>query len=330
MKVIDMHCDTIARIYEKKKREGRKESLLKNSFHVDLEKMVKGDYLLQNFAMFVPLTMVENPFETAMEMIDLYYQELKKNQELIMPAFSFEDIVNNQANGKMSALLTIEEGETVKGNLSFVRDFYRLGVRMIALTWNYENQVGSPNLITENGTVRLELRTDKGLTPFGIEMIQEMERLGMIVDVSHLSDGGFWDVMKYTEKPFVASHSDVSAKCNVSRNLKDDMVKALGERGGVCGLNYCHDFLMPAGKEREAEEILEIMAGHVRHMADVGGMEVCALGGDLDGIPGNKAVPDASHVQKLADVLRKKGFHESEIEKIFYKNVLRVYREILK
>lgn len=328
MKVIDMHCDTFRRIYILRESEGKKETLLENPFHVDLKKMTKGDYLLQNFAMFIPLTETENAFDTAMDMIDFYYEELSRYQDMIRPVYTFEDIVDNQANGRMSALLTIEEGEAVRGNLSYLRDFYRLGVRMIGLTWNFENQIGCPNLQMKNGEPLMEVRTEKGLTSFGIEMIQEMERLGMIIDVSHLSDGGFWDVIKYTRQPFVASHSNAASRHNVSRNLTDHMLKALGERGGVCGLNYCEDFLT-AGKRSE-EEMLEVMAEHVRHMADVAGVEVCALGSDLDGIPGNTGVPDASCVQRLVGALEKKGFHESEIEKIFYKNVLRVYRDVLK
>lgn len=232
----------------------------------------------------------------------------------------------------MSALLTIEEGETVLGKLSYLRDFYRLGVRMIALTWNFANQIGCPNMHPECEKTGkgIELRTEKGLTPFGIEMIQEMERLGMIVDVSHLSDGGFWDVYRHTEKPFVASHSNAASVQNVCRNLTDEMIKALGERGGVCGLNYCMDFLTWEAKKMDTEQLLGVMAEHVRHTADIGGVEVCALGGDMDGIDPNPAIPDVSFVQRLVPALKKKGFHESEIEKIFSGNVLRVYQEILK
>ena len=133
---------------------------------------------MQNFAMFVPFGEVEDPFKTAMEMIDLYYCELEKNSSLIAPVFSFRDIMKNREAGKMSALLTIEEGETVLGKLSYLRDFYRLGVRMIALTWNFANQIGCPNMHPECEKTGkgIELRTEKGLTPFGIEMIQEMER----------------------------------------------------------------------------------------------------------------------------------------------------------
>ena len=327
-----MHCDTIERLYLSHSKGKTNESLLENSFQVDLKKMEKGEYLLQNFAMFVPLSAVEDPFKTAMEMVDLYYCELGKNSSFIAPVFSFQDILTNQANGKMSALLTIEEGETVLGKLSYLRDFYRLGVRMIALTWNFKNQIGYPNMHPECEKTGegMELRTENGLTPFGIEMIQEMERLGMIVDVSHLSDGGFWDVYHHTSKPFVASHSNVASVQNVCRNLTDEMVRALGERGGVCGLNYCMDFLTWEAKKMDTDQLLAVMAEHVRHAADVGGVEVCALGGDMDGIEPNPAIPDVSFVQRLIPALKKKGFHESEIEKIFSGNVLRVYRDILK
>lgn len=330
MKVIDMHCDTIGSMYGRRKKSGKTEGLYENELHIDIRKMIKGDYLLQNFAMFVHLEETHKPFEEAMEMIDLYYQELEENKEWIAPVYSFQDIVNNQANGKMSAMLTIEEGEVLQGNLAYLRDFYRLGVRMIALTWNFDNQIGYPNLTKINGEADWTLRSEKGLTEFGIETIQEMEHLGMLVDVSHLSDGGFWDVLRYTKQPFVASHSNAAAVQNICRNLTDEMLKALGERGGVSGLNFCPRFVTENAGEKCAEEMLDGMAAHLRHMADVGGIEVCALGSDFDGIATNIGLPDASCMQQLVGALKKKGFHESEIEKIFYKNVLRVYKEVLK
>ncbi|MFQ9394101.1 MAG: membrane dipeptidase [Lachnospiraceae bacterium] len=163
MNIVDMHCDTIGRFYFSGEKGETKEGLLENSFQVDLKKMKKGEYLLQNFAMFVPFGEVEDPFKTAMEMIDLYYCELEKNSSLIAPVFSFRDIMKNREAGKMSALLTIEEGETVLGKLSYLRDFYRLGVRMIALTWNFANQIGCPNMHPECEKTGkgIELRTEK-------------------------------------------------------------------------------------------------------------------------------------------------------------------------
>ena len=328
MKAADMHCDTIGRLYQAAKR-GEEAKLRENDFHLDLMKMAKGDYLLQNFAMFVPLNETENPFETAMEMIDLYYEELKKNQDLICPVYSFQDIVDNQANGKMSAMLTLEEGQVINGKLSLLRDFYRIGVRMMTLTWNFGNMLGEPNLIMDGEKPLFHERNPKGLTPLGIEAVQEMERIGIIVDVSHLSDGGFWDVFRHTNKPFVASHSNAYALCPVCRNLTDDMIQALGDRGGVMGLNYLDEFLTEAYQTVSEEELLEIMADHVFHMRDVGGIEVCALGSDYDGIAGNKALPDGSYMERLWEKLRQRGLSENELEKVFFRNVLRVYREIL-
>lgn len=332
MKVLDLHCDTISRLH---RSEGcqRGDSLRKNAIHVDLEKMARGDYLLQNFALFVCMEEVENPFESAMEMTDRYYEELKKNQDLIAPAFRFQDIVDHQAEGRMSSLLTLEEGGILKGKIEFLRIFYRLGVRMITLTWNYENGIGAPNIVfDENKIPQFSRRNEKGLTGFGIDLVQAMEGLGMIVDVSHLSDGGFWDVVKYTEKPFVASHSNAAAVCNVCRNLTDDMIRALADRGGVMGLNFCGSFLVPGAEKNPMENRIGSIAHmvcHLKHIRNVGGIEVCALGTDFDGIPGNPQIENASMMPRLAEALEQEGFTAGEIEKIFYKNALRVYQELL-
>jgi len=327
MKIIDLHCDTIQRIY---RHEGsRRDTLKKNHFHVDLEKMLQGDYLLQNFAIFVNLDETKKPFETAMEMIDCYYEELEAYKEYIAPIRCFKDIVDNQANGKMSAMLTVEEGGTIQGKLSILRNFYRLGVRMMNLTWNYENEIGTPNLIMDTqGKPLFKKRSSQGLSKFGKEVVEEMEELGMIVDVSHLSDGGFWDVAKYTKKPFAASHSNAAAICDVSRNMTDDMIRMLARRGGIMGLNFCEDFLCK-DKKIEPGMFLDAMAAHVKHIVKTGGIEVCAFGTDFDGIPQNADIKDASMMFLLVERLRKEGFTQWELEKICYGNVLRFYKETL-
>lgn len=341
MNVIDMHCDTIGRLYYE--QEGN--SLLHNSFHIDLEKLQKGSYLLQNFALFVEKNSVENPLEEALFMADLYYRELEKNSEIICPVFTYEDIEKNQKNGKISTMLTLEEGAVLKGCLANLRNFFRLGVRMIALTWNYKNEIGSPNLrFDENGTPLFSERNPEGLTDFGVETILEMERLGMIIDVSHLSDGGFWDIIKHTKKPFVASHSNAAAQCGVCRNLTDEMIRALAERGGVTGLNFCTDFLcMPKPENLTAFSAADAdcakkafpvsytkdIVRHIRHITNVGGMEVCALGSDFDGIGNELEFGDASGIGAIAEALKKDGFSENDIDKIFHQNVLRVYRDVL-
>lgn len=322
MKVIDMHCDTISRLYT----EGRDMDLRHNTFHLDLEKMKQGDYLLQNFALFLDTDIVTDPPETALAYAGFYYHELNRHADLIRPVYSFEDIEKAQMEGKMCALLTLEEGDILCGELAALHDFYRLGVRMIALTWNHENTIGYPNLsFSPDGLPLFSARNNAGLKEKGIEIIREMERLGIIIDVSHLSDGGFWDVYHHTTRPFVASHSNAAAVCNVCRNLTDDMIRALGNRGGVTGINFCAAFL---SSDQPVSRISD-MIRHMRHITDVGGIEVCALGSDFDGIENDVECKDASGIQLLAEGMKKSGFSEDDIEKIFYKNVLRVYKEIL-
>ena len=322
MKIVDMHCDTIERIYH-----GHGESLLKNRLHVSAEGMRQGDYLLQNFAVFVDMESTKDAAKTAFEMIACYERTLEETASSLRPARCFEDIRENQKAGRMSAVLTIEEGGVLGGELLNLQRFYDLGVRMMTLTWNYENELGSPNLLWDHaGMPRWDKRNEKGLTEFGIFAVEEMERLGMVVDVSHLSDGGFWDVAAHTKKPFVASHSNASALCGVSRNLTDPMIRLLAERGGVMGINFCEDFLTEAAY-RDEESILEAIVAHIRHAVKTGGIEVCGLGSDFDGIEGNRAIRHAGQMPKLADALEKAGFLPSQVDKICSQNVLRVYRD---
>ena len=160
-------------------------------------------------------------------------------------------------------------------------------------------------------------------------MLFEMEELGIIPDVSHLSDSGFYDVYAHTTKPFVASHSNARALCKHTRNLTDDMIRKIGERGGVIGLNYCPVFLDDKEVYGDNESTVRLMAEHARYITDRGGMDVLGLGSDFDGIEGKLEMEDCSKLQLLYEALRHAGFTESETEKIFNGNVLRVYREIL-
>lgn len=327
MKVADMHCDTILHM-----EQGGGIELAKNNLHIDVDKLKKGDYLVQNFAMFVDLKKYENPLERCMDMIDTFYLELKKNEKDIALALNYEDIMRNQKENKISALLTIEEGAATKGKLSYLRDFYRLGVRMITLTWNYENGIGFPNVkyITD-GVQDFKSPNEKdGLTKTGIALVEEMERLGIIIDVSHLSDAGFLDVLKYTKKPFVASHSNARSVCNCVRNLPDSYIKRLSERGGVMGINYCADFLTEAKVGEKNISTVDAMVKHIKHIVSVGGIECVGLGSDFDGISCELELSDASKMSILADRLEKEGFSEAEVEKIFYKNVMRLYKDVLK
>ena len=322
MKVVDMHCDTIGELW-KAEKAGKPISLRSNSLHIDLEKMQKGDYLLQNFAMFVFLGREKDPLVNVLEMIDVYNRAMAENADIIGPVLNYEDIEKNRAAGKLSGMLTIEEGAVLKGNPYVVRSLYQLGVRMLTLTWNFENEIGYPNTIVK--AKDYDPSRHYGLKPEGIEIVREMNRVGMIVDVSHMGDDGFWDVVKYCDGPFVASHSNARAVCNHTRNMTDDMIRALADKGGVMGLNFCGDFLNPNGKSR-----VEDMVRHAKHIINVGGSDILGLGTDYDGIDGDLELDHCDKMPLLAQEMERQGFSTQQIEKIFHGNVLRLYREVLK
>lgn len=232
----------------------------------------------------------------------------------------------------MSALLTIEEGGVCQGNPAFLRDFYRLGVRMMTLTWNYENELGFPNrkVTLPDGTRQVQVDTENGLTPTGIEFVQEMERLGMIVDISHLNDAGIWDVFAHTKKPFVASHSNARALASHPRNLTDEMIRKLSERGGVMGINYYSRFLRDVKPGEPDVGCVSDMVEHMKYIKQVGGIQCLGLGSDFDGVDCELEMGNASQLEMLWTAMSRAGFTAGEIDAVFSENVLRVYREILK
>ncbi len=334
MKAADMHCDTIAEIHSLRAK-GKEISILHNDLHIDLEKMKAGDYGLQNFALFVSLGREKRPFEYAMALLDTFYTEIEAHPDRIGIVRTWDDIEKNWNAGRMSALLTIEEGGVCEGNLQYLRDFYRLGVRMMTLTWNYANELGWPNILNLEGSATIGyVDTEHGLTETGIAFVEEMERLGMIVDVSHLNDAGFWDVVKYGKRPFVASHSNCRALVpGCPRDLTDEMIRAIAERGGVAGINYCIDFLHSPDEWKEGEtpvSLVSDMVRHMKHMKNVGGIGCIGLGSDFDGIGGELEMKTAADLPLLEAEMRRQGFTESEIEAVFHGNVLRVYKEVLR
>lgn len=329
MKVVDMHCDTILELLNHPEKE-----LFQNDLSIDIQKLQKGNYLLQNFALFTDQKVLSIPEQQTMRLMDVFWNEMEKNKEYIAPVFSYEDIEKNEKAGKLSALLTLEDGGVVFNDLSMLRNYYRLGVRMIALTWNYPNGIGYPNFSMDDFTdykqasPLQQIDTVHGLTGFGIQYVQEMECLGMIIDVSHLNDAGFYDVLKNTTKPFVASHSNARSICPVARNLSDEMIQALHARGGVMGINFCGDFLEEHESPNGPSHI-EAMVRHICHIKKIAGIDCIGFGTDFDGIHSDLEIPDASYMNQLAQALSENGFTQEEIEKVFYKNVLRVYKEIL-
>ncbi|MBD5451822.1 MAG: membrane dipeptidase [Lachnospiraceae bacterium] len=327
MKIIDMHCDTISEIWQSR-HSGKPQQLAANSLHLDIQKMKKANYMLQNFAMYIDLKKDIAPFEYVCSLIDIFYEEMEQNKNDICVIKTYEEIMENDHSQKMSALLTIEEGGCCEGKIENLDKLYDRGARMMTLTWNYPNELANPNFLKEetdaNGFPLFD--GSKGLTNTGYAFAERMEELGMIIDVSHLSDAGFWQIADCTKKPFVASHSNARALCGHARNLTDDMIKTIAERGGVIGLNYYGCFL---NKRNDSTSTAARIAEHARYITNVGGIECLGLGSDFDGIIGNLEIADCAQMYKLFDTLEAAGFSQNTIEKIAYQNVLRVYKEML-
>jgi len=336
MKAIDMHCDTIGALYGRQKR-GECVSLQDPSLQVNLDKLAEGDYMLQNFALFVYLGDGCDPYKEAMGMADLYDRLLMENNDRIAPVLTYADIEKNAAQGKLSAMLTVEEGAVCQGSLQKLQDFYDRGVRMMTLTWNFVNEIGWPNTAMPlDPKQRSQFvpdgrpQTKNGLTEFGKELVKHMEKMGMIVDVSHLSDAGFYDVYENTQKPFVASHSNARAVCGHIRNLTDDMLRKFGERGCVTGLNYCPAFMKDFPEGQLPQTMIDAVVDHARHIVNVAGIDCLGLGSDFDGIGPHPQLAGPHHMPAVERALKQAGFTANELEKMFYQNVLRVYREVLK
>ena len=308
MKYIDLHCDTAYRMIKEDL------SINDDACKVNIEKLKKGGALAQTFAFFVDLEEEKDPYDAFTSMYNNFIKEVDKNKDKIEIVRNRDELKQCNNNGKIGAFLSIEEGEVLKGDVSKVLDVYEKGIRMLTLTWNYENSIGYPN-------VNFKYK-DKGLKEKGIEIVNEMERVGIIPDCSHLSDGGFYDLSKICKKPFIATHSNARAIKNHPRNLTDDMIKILSNKGGVMGLNFCSDFVA----EDEVTKVLKI-AKHAKHIKNVGGIDVLSIGSDFDGIENEVEIKDTSEMDKLYYGLKKEGFTDDDIEKVFYKNIIRVLKE---
>lgn len=311
MKFIDLHCDTASRIFYENL------NLRSEICKVNIRNLKKGGSLGQVFAFFVDQKLNADPYDEFLKLYNNFIKEINENSNEIKIVRNIDELNNAEIEGKIGAFLSIEEGEVIKGSISNLRKVYEMGIRILTITWNYKNQLGYPNA---DYTYK-----DKKLTQKGIEVIEACEDLGIIPDASHLSDAGFYDLVRVCKKPFIASHSNARAITNHHRNLDDHMIKLLAEKGGIMGINFCSDFL-----GTKSISSIEDMVIHIKHIKNIGGIDVIALGSDFDGIDNEVEIKDASEFNKLYIALKNNNFSEVEIEKIFYKNVMRVFKETLK
>ncbi len=338
MPYIDMHCDTLE-LYASKSDE----SLFENTKSIDIKRLKNADAKAQFFAIWMPdeeTIYKEASLEDKINIYDndsFWWREysdekyfyalyngfkecIKEHNDIIVHTASYDDYIENINNGKLSAFLTVEDGRIVEGKLERIEKLKELGVSLITLTWNTQNCFGAPNSFDKN-------IMNEGLTKFGIEAVECMQDKGIIVDVSHLSDGGFYDVADICRKSFVASHSNARVLSPHPRNLTDDMIRILGERGGAIGLNFCPYFLNKDINNKAST--VEGLCAHALHIADKGGIDVVALGSDLDGIEGDIEIDSVEKMHHMFHGLKKVGFNESEIDKIMYKNAERIVKEVL-
>ena len=314
--MIDLHCDTLMLCTLRQNY-----SLRRNSGAVSLEKMRAGGVLAQCFAIYIPTgdeateeKLSLAPYEYYLEALKNYRWELENNRDLILPALCVEDIAANKAKGLMSSILTVEDAVLLEGDISRIRRLYNDGVRMMSLCWNYENELCFPNS-PDDSLMKL------GLKDFGFNCVEEMNSLGMAVDVSHLSKGGFWDVVQHSRKPFAASHSCAFSLCPHPRNLDDEQLRALADKGGIVGLNF-----FPAFLSAEKSGSTELIIRHMKHIYNTSGIDCLSLGSDFDGFDMACEIDGCDKLPLLRRAMETE-FSPMEIEKICSLNALRFFRD---
>ena len=302
--VFDLHCDTASRLISDPERTI---CLLESDLHIDLKRAAELPGYAQCFACFTTTEDDCNPVLSFEKQMIAILSELEKNKQSIRQAFSARDIAKNREQGIASAILTIEGPAGIGFDPALLEDLYKIGFRISTLGWNEKNPLTGSQA------------TGGGLTEQGAEYVKEAQRLGMIVDVSHISDEGFWDIMDITEAPIIATHSNSRCVCNVPRNLTDEMFLEICKTGGVAGINLCPDFL---GKNAT----LDTVCDHIFHFfnLDPSGTHI-SLGGDLDGIDDlPKDVTGIESYPAIAEQLIRRGLDEDMVMNVFWNNAVGV------
>lgn len=315
MFICDCHCDTLTELYNKNA------SLYENEQHFDIKRQIALGGGLQFCAIYVPTEVFryQGGLRYTLCLLDKYNQEIKKLHENgidVLQVRTAED-AGNVLKHKAATLLAIEEGGAIDGSLEALRCLYELGVRAMTLTWSNRNDIADG--INEEAT-------GSGLTLFGKQVVAEMNRLGMLVDVSHISTAGFWSVIETSTKPIIATHSNAKSLCSHPRNLNDEQIKALAQNGGLAGITFAGQFL----EEDWRNACIESVYKHIDYMLNlIGNDDHIGFGSDFDGIshpPYN--IQGVQDYKPLIEYLSK-YYSDETINKITHQNVINLLQKVL-
>jgi membrane dipeptidase len=364
--VVDTHADTPQRFLDDNFDIGSTDS--KDIGHISLDKARAGNLGAEFFSIWVdPETNQGHFAQHTLDLIDSVYEQAGHHPDRIMMAFSVEDIERAHKQKKLAALMGIEGGHSIENDIRLLRDFYRLGIRYMTLSWSNTNEWADSSGDIDDS----KIQHHNGLTDFGKQVVLEMNRLGMMVDISHVADKTFWDAIATTKAPMIASHSSARALCNAPRNMTDDMLRAVAKNGGVVDVNFFAGFLdqsywnavQAQKKEQEAatHAYLEklkaegkqvtyaaedritrewmakiprppftVLIDHIDHIAKVAGVDHVGLGSDFDGVSGATpaGMDSAADLPKITRALLDRGYSAEDIRKILGGNVVRVFREV--
>lgn len=303
--VADAHCDYLYGAMEYGYTMG---SAVRDQM-VTLKNLQEGHVALQTFACWTDMQLRTEPLQQCLTMIDCYYAMLEKNPALTPLTKSFDP-----ASGKIACFLTMEGGEPCGGSLAMLRMLYRLGVRAMTFTWNSNNELAGAALG----------KRQKGLTLIGKEMVREMNRLNMAVDVAHLSDEGIRDVLDISDKPILASHSNARGVLDHPRSLPDPLIREIALQGGLIGVSFYSPQLVKKGRAG-----LRDVAEHIMHIVSIGGIGCCCFGSDFDGMSSSaSALRSSAEFPLLCEELLKVGFNEEQTERIAFRNLFDFFRAL--
>ena len=361
---IDTHADTTQRLLDDQYDLAGP----LNGGHLNLAAAKAGGLDAEFFAIWVEPKLYQGRYvQRTLDLIDAVYQQAAKHSDQMQMAYSSEDIVAAHGQHTFAALMGIEGGHSIDSNLRILRDYYRLGVRYMTLTWSNSNGWADSSGDADDTTVP---HTDRGLSAFGEEVVLEMNRLGMMVDISHVSDKTFYRTVAVTRAPVIASHSSARAICDSPRNMTDDMLRAMKVNGGVVMVNFYSAFLsddyrkswMAQKPERDkanqavidkakaegraatfaetdavdrsfAAKIqrppFSLLIDHIDHVAKTAGIDHVGIGSDFDGISSTpEGINSAADLPKIKAALKTRGYSEADCDKIMGGNFLRVFREV--